>query len=257
MTLGTPAATVALLRDSLSGLEVLMLQKAKAQRFGGLWVFPGGAFDTSDEMHHEDGSLDVLATAANAVVRETAEETQLSVDPSSLNFLAHWTPPKSDVSKRGKGFSTFFFVGREHANASVDSVLVDGGEINRSLWLRPSDALDRHANGELGMLPPTFMTLDTLVSSGAASADDALRTLQAHAPMVYETRSARLDDGRMAFMWEGDAGWPQSDGAVQGPKFRLVTKALDGSDAAPAKPNNPLDSLAEGKAVLVLQRDAV
>ena len=43
-----PAATVVLLRDYSSQLEVLMLHKASQIAFGGMWVFPGGRIDDAD-----------------------------------------------------------------------------------------------------------------------------------------------------------------------------------------------------------------
>ena len=44
-----PAATLALLRDTGSGPQVLMLQRTPSAAFlGGAYVFPGGALDTAD-----------------------------------------------------------------------------------------------------------------------------------------------------------------------------------------------------------------
>ena len=38
-----PAATVVIMRDSESAIELLMLRKNSKVAFGGMWVFPGGA----------------------------------------------------------------------------------------------------------------------------------------------------------------------------------------------------------------------
>jgi 8-oxo-dGTP pyrophosphatase MutT (NUDIX family) len=44
------AATVLLLREQPSGLEVLMMRRASAVSFmGGMWVFPGGRLESSDQ----------------------------------------------------------------------------------------------------------------------------------------------------------------------------------------------------------------
>jgi 8-oxo-dGTP pyrophosphatase MutT (NUDIX family) len=44
-----PAATLLLLRDAPSGVEVLMMRRQRELRFmGGMWVFPGGRLDPSD-----------------------------------------------------------------------------------------------------------------------------------------------------------------------------------------------------------------
>jgi 8-oxo-dGTP pyrophosphatase MutT (NUDIX family) len=45
-----PAATVLLLREQPSGLEVLMMRRASAVAFmGGMWVFPGGRLELADQ----------------------------------------------------------------------------------------------------------------------------------------------------------------------------------------------------------------
>lgn len=154
-----PAATVALLRDAPAGLEVLLLQKSRKVAFSGLWVFPGGKVEPADVSRGEDGEEDVLRTAARAAAREAAEETALPVDPASLLFFSHWLPPQAEVEKRGRGFSTFFFAA---AAQDAGAVAVDGGEISTHAWLRPADALERHAGGSLNMLPPTWITLERL-----------------------------------------------------------------------------------------------
>ena len=45
-----PAATICVFRDSLDGVEILMVQRgATARVLAGAWVFPGGAVDERDE----------------------------------------------------------------------------------------------------------------------------------------------------------------------------------------------------------------
>src|SRR4051794_39761278 len=43
-----PAATVVVVRDGPHGIETLMLHRAAAGAFGGMWVFPGGKVDPGD-----------------------------------------------------------------------------------------------------------------------------------------------------------------------------------------------------------------
>ena len=45
-----PAATVLLVRDHNSTIEVFMIRRAMKTNFGGAWVFPGGKVDSSDEI---------------------------------------------------------------------------------------------------------------------------------------------------------------------------------------------------------------
>ena len=79
-----PAATVVIMRDSKSGIELLMLRKNSKVAFGGMWVFPGGKIDENDKVIDSDGSLDELATATNAAARETFEEAAISVSQENL-----------------------------------------------------------------------------------------------------------------------------------------------------------------------------
>jgi 8-oxo-dGTP pyrophosphatase MutT (NUDIX family) len=72
-----------------------------------------------------------------------------------LRPWAHWITPVVE-SKR---FDTRFFVA---ATPEGQTPRLVGGEADRRLWLRPQDALARHADGELGMLPPTAFTLSEL-----------------------------------------------------------------------------------------------
>ncbi len=45
-----PAATVLLVRDHNSSMEVFMIKRAMKTNFGGAWVFPGGKVDSSDDI---------------------------------------------------------------------------------------------------------------------------------------------------------------------------------------------------------------
>ena len=47
------AATVVLLRDSSSGLEVLMIEWPDRGSFAGAWVFPGGKLEVDDVKVHK------------------------------------------------------------------------------------------------------------------------------------------------------------------------------------------------------------
>ena len=76
-----PAATVILIRDGNAGLEVLLLQRNKAIRhMGGIWVFPGGKVEASDQ---EDIS-NILQISRKTAVRETSEETRIKLLPKEL-----------------------------------------------------------------------------------------------------------------------------------------------------------------------------
>ena len=180
-----PAATVVLLRER-QGTEVLMLQKNANITFGGMWVFPGGRIDEED--FPDDGDLE--AAARNAVVRETAEETGLTVRQDKFIRFAHWTPPPG-TSKR---FATWFFA----AEADTDEMVnVDGGEILNHRWIKPVDALQKHASGDIDLVPPTWITLYHLTLYATTSA--ILEHFRQNPGKVYETRVVKRDDGLVAW----------------------------------------------------------
>mmetsp|Transcript_7100 Transcript_7100/g.18402 ORF Transcript_7100/g.18402 Transcript_7100/m.18402 type:complete len:286 (+) Transcript_7100:25-882(+) len=259
--LGTPAATVALLRNTAhgraAGIECLLLRKAKERRFGKFWVFPGGALEPQDEVFHTDDTrgMDVLASAANAAVRELAEESEQHVDARTLTFFSHWTPPPAE-RERGKVFSTFFFAAAQPQPdaQSAQSVQVDRSEISAHQWISPDDALSCHAAGGLPLLPPTFMTLSMLAQHRGKRVDAALAAIAGADPIVYETRAARLADGRTAFMWEGDAGWATSDADARGSKrHRLIAS----HDPTSTKDESVAAGLAQGTVTLAFDGDGV
>src|SRR3954447_23332833 len=73
-----PAATVVLLRDGGSGLEVLLARRSSKLAFhGGAWVFPGGRIDPGD---YGDALDDLVRAARIGAVREAKEEAGVDVD---------------------------------------------------------------------------------------------------------------------------------------------------------------------------------
>ena len=217
------------MRNSANGtVECLLLRKAARQRFGGIWVFPGGAIDEADRvMHAGSAQIDVVATAVNAATRELFEETRLHHRTClGTAFVSHWMPPDTEARRRGKVFSTFFLAAELDGNGPAR---VDGHEIVGHQWLTPGEGLALHAEGKLPLLPPTFLTLETIRSccaAGRGTAESVVRMLQASEARTFETRQGKLPDGRHCFMWAGDSGWATSDPTAPGhERFRLTSPA--------------------------------
>ncbi len=201
-----PAATVVVLRDSIDGIETLMLKRNSKLAFGGMWVFPGGRIDDGDF-----GDTGELTTAARrAAVREALEEAAITVDPDNLVWFSHWTPPP--VSP--KRFATWFFL----APATGETVVIDGGEIHEHAWMSPADALRRRDALEVELAPPTWVTLHYLSEYTDAAA--ALAGFAAREPRFYETHLGSLD-GHVVTMWDGDAGYPTWDPTAPGARHRI------------------------------------
>jgi len=204
-----PSATVVLVRDGDDGLEVLMVCRSKqVKHMGGMWVFPGGRVDPADQVAGGDD----YAAALNAAIRETQEEAGLNIAADHLHYISHWTTPIG-AKKR---FATWFFVGvlEEHQD-----VVVDGGEISHHRWVRPAAALEEQRRGELRLMPPTFITLLDLLPFDHS--DTLQQALPSQQPIIYAPRVTELD-GDFHFLYAGDAGFEDSNPALEGPRHRCI-----------------------------------
>lgn len=199
------AATVVLVRDTRAGLECLMLRKTRGQAFGGLWVFPGG------RVEDDDGTG--LDGARAAAVREAHEETGLDLTAADLVPFAHWNPP-AEAPRR---YATWFFLGALPEGAA--DVVVDGKEIGDHVWTTPTGAIERHAAGEIDLLPPTWVSLRRI--AGLPDVAAALADVAAGVVDHFTTRIAD-QDGVLVSMWEPDAAYESGDLAAPGPRHRLA-----------------------------------
>lgn len=208
-----PASTVVLLRDGDEGVEVLMLRKNSKITFGGMWVFPGGKIDHEDYPGGVAVESELHAAAYTAAVRETHEEAGIDVSADKFVWFAHWTPPPGPQ----KRFATWFFMAHVENDHTVS---IDDGEIKDHAWLRPADAIARHAAGELDLVPPTWLTLHHI--SQYAPGATAIEHFNSQEPKVYNTRVVKAEDGNRVALWHGDAGYEHWDAAVEGERHRLV-----------------------------------
>jgi 8-oxo-dGTP pyrophosphatase MutT (NUDIX family) len=176
-----PASSVLLLRDG--PLEVLMMQRhAQSSFMPAVWVFPGGTLDDHDK--RAAGSTETAAMKICAV-RELLEETgiwlggpladpeksrqsllagritieslleETSVDPGLLTLTARWVTP-AGIPKR---FDTWFFLAE--ADRDVRST-PQPSEATDLVWIRPSEALARHAQGDFPLVFPTIRNLEAI-----------------------------------------------------------------------------------------------
>jgi 8-oxo-dGTP pyrophosphatase MutT (NUDIX family) len=148
------AATVILLRDGASGLEVLLVKRTEKARFmGGVWVFPGGALDRVDGPGSAEGDGSAHRAAA---ARELREEASVALeDPAALVEFSRWITP-AQVSVR---FDTRFFLAELPAGAEP---AIDGRECVDLRWFTPQGALDAFAREEIALVFPTIKHLQQL-----------------------------------------------------------------------------------------------
>ena len=193
-----PAATVLLLRDGPHGLEVLMTRRAMTASFApGAYVFPGGGIDAADAQahalaarratqsdnqltqaiaairesfeelgillaRHGDGRMaddsDIAALDRHAPAVEFAQQCQqhgLTLAADQVFLLAHWITDR-DLPRR---FDVPFLVARM---PDGQTPVADDKEQFEPVWVRPADALSRHAAGDFFIIFPTIRTLERL-----------------------------------------------------------------------------------------------
>ena len=204
-----PAATVILLRDSDRGVETLMLHRTSKVHFGGMWVFPGGRIDPEDYPE----SNDVNIAAQHAAVRETLEETGITIGGDAFAWFAHWTPPAGTPRR----YATWFFA----SILETDQVIaVDGFGLQNHEWIQPAEALARHAAGEIDLAPPTWITLHQLALHEPAAA--LWQVLKDQPVRVYETRIRKDKADRRIALWAEDSAYAGGEVDQSGPRHRLV-----------------------------------
>jgi 8-oxo-dGTP pyrophosphatase MutT (NUDIX family) len=184
------AASLILLRDSVAGAEVLLVERNPKQRFmGGAWVFPGGAV-------HPDEDADHAATA----VRELEEEAGIALpDDAELVPFSRWiTPDGEQVTIR---FDTWFFAARAPEGAVATP---DGGECVDARWLTPAAALAAHAKDELALVFPTIKHLELL--SELRSVEETLAAARERRVEPVLPKVAMLD-GLPRILMPGEPGY--------------------------------------------------
>jgi len=142
-------AGVLLARDPRTGRWLDLSDPAAARRFAA---------------HRE--AVDRGALPLAEVVRR--EGLELAVD--SMFYAAHWITPPGFPRR----YDTRFFLAPLPAGQTA---LHDDREAVHSQWMRPAEALERCAGGELAMLPPTLGMLRIL--AGFADSAEALAAAEA------------------------------------------------------------------------------
>ena len=202
-----PAACAIVIRQTYKGLETLLLKRSdELKHMPGLWVFPGGKVEVSDE------GDDDLEQARCGAARELQEEAGLSLPVETLQTFSHWLTPV--VVKRR--FATWFFIAEV---GSDEPVTVDGSEIVAHDWWRPGDAILAHHEGQLPITPPTLVSLHELQVEDNPAV--LLAQLGERVPPRFFPRVAR-DGDQMAFLYEGDAAYESGDLSQQGTQHRTL-----------------------------------
>jgi 8-oxo-dGTP pyrophosphatase MutT (NUDIX family) len=177
-------------RHSSGGLEVLLGKRTSRARFmAGVWVFPGGAVD---------GSQDDDEAHRRTALRELEEETAVKLEGSTaLVPFSRWITPE-EVKIR---YDTRFYLAQAPPHTAPRA---DGEEIVEVGWFAPAEALTRHREGELLLVFPTIKMLETLARF--ASPEEALERVGA---VAVEPIQPRVDTSgpEPRILLPGDPGY--------------------------------------------------
>lgn len=201
------AATVLLVRDApdpAGGLQVLMTRRSATASFApGAYVFPGGGIDALDAAPathaaclRRPGQSHEQLTQAVAAIRESFEELGILLarhadgrfaDAADIAALERHAPFAAQCAARGlrlaadevfvlarwtgdrdlpRRFDVPFLIARMPQDQTP---VADEAEQFEPVWVRPQEALARHAAGSFFMIYPTIRTLERLAKFESAS----------------------------------------------------------------------------------------
>jgi 8-oxo-dGTP pyrophosphatase MutT (NUDIX family) len=129
---------------------------------------------------------------------DVVSQENLRLDLHALEYVAHWVTPVGPPRR----YDTRFFVALAPAGQRAAH---DAGETVADVWVRPSDALERHRRGELEMIFPTIRNLEAIAPlDSAAAVLEHARSLS-DIPRI-EPRLVQRDGGFVVLM-PGDDGY--------------------------------------------------
>jgi len=203
-----PAASILVVRDGETGLEVLMMERAKTMKFApGAFVFPGGKVDPRDgdrdfwhglintpsdlpdlayrvaalrELYEEVDVLISTKTVTPATrgksFTERLEEEGARLNIADMVPYAHWVTPEP-MPRR---FDTHFFIVSHNGQEAVH----DGNEAISLRWVNPKIVLEDWDEDRVPLMFPTRLNLMKLARASTvvealeqAAKADVVRTL--------------------------------------------------------------------------------
>ncbi len=191
---GGLAFWVGALRECFEEAGVLLAQRRGA---GG-----GDMLDTTDpevRARFDAHRLEVNEGRVGLLDVCRAEDLVLVAD--AVHYVSHWITP--ELSPRR--YDTRFFVTAAPPGQVAHH---DDGETIATIWVRPQDALDRFAAGEIELLPPTVDNLEKLARHASTEGVIAWARQVTDIPTVLPI--VLIEDGQLLILRPGDTGYEQA-----------------------------------------------
>ncbi len=154
----------------------------------------GGPLELRNDDRHavHDGTLSLAQLCAR---------DDLVLDLTDVHYVDHWITPKGEGQRR---FDTRFFL----TEAPPDQEpLHDDKETVDSVWIRPSEALERADAGELMMMPPTVANLRFLLPHATAAEAMAAGEAVVDPPTILPKLRYDADGNMVGIAMPGDADY--------------------------------------------------
>jgi 8-oxo-dGTP pyrophosphatase MutT (NUDIX family) len=216
---GGLAFWVAALRECFEESGVLVGRHDDGPRAGEL-------LDTSDPEtaarfeKHRRGLLEGETTLPD-ICRE--DGLVLAVD--EMHYVSHWITP--EVSPRR--YDTRFFI---TAAPPGQTARHDAGETIATVWVRPHEALERHAALETVLLPPTVANLKSIADCTSTEEAMAWASGVTHVETILPI--VLFEDGNLVILRPGDSGYEEAradldaSGAVLDPDLGEAARTVWG-----------------------------
>ncbi len=184
-------------------------------------------YEEAGVLHADGATPDALEAMRRRLLAEEISfaalvpELGVRLRADALTPLSRWITPT--VEKRR--YDARFFIARapSEQRAEHDRVEVTAGE-----WLRPADAIERGARGEIQLPPPTLRTLECLTPF--ATVDDAIAHAASRPPPRIQPVFRDLG-ATWALALPGDPEHPERERVIEGPtRFVLVDGAFRSVD---------------------------
>lgn len=128
-----------------------------------------------------------------------AEGLRLVTD--NVFYVSHWITP--DLAPRRYDTRFFVAVAPEGQTARHDD-----SETIATIWVRPADALDREAAGEIQLLPPTIANLRSII--GFTSTAEIMSWAAGITHVITVLPIVLIEDGQVVILRPGDQGYEQA-----------------------------------------------
>lgn len=127
------------------------------------------------------------------------ENLRLAVD--GIQYFSHWITPVGPPRR----YDTRFFVARAPERQSP---LHDDRETIANIWVRPSDALERHRRDELELIFPTIRNLEAIADY--KTADELLEAAARERSIAAIQPRIVMDDSGVHILVPGDPGYDEA-----------------------------------------------